>query len=143
MTPTAQSPEESTRALAAKRRRRVIWATAIVLGCYVLWQLGGLLTTKDAAPPAWLIAVPADASVVGEPRIDYQPYRVTTYLTVRPAEGLSATDLINQMGLSAQPVQIGPTPLDWRPVWVYARPTQVGVEVRLVYRPDLPDGPAP
>jgi hypothetical protein len=43
------------------------------------------------------------------------------------------------MGLYEQPTQIGPTPLDWRSVWVYSRPTQDGVEIRLVYLRDSSD----
>jgi hypothetical protein len=123
------------------RGRRIVALTIalIVLGGYLVVQVIGLATTKDAVPPSWLIPPPAGATVVGEPRIDYEPYRATTYVTIRPAEGQNAHQLVEQMGLSEQPTQIGPTPLDWRPVWVYNRPTQEGVELRLVYRRDSSD----
>lgn len=118
----------------------IAWTIAVILiGGYVVWQLVGLATTKDAAPPSWLITAPAGATIVGEPRIDYEPYRATTYVTVRPADGQKAHQLVAEMGLSEQPTQFGPTPLDWRPVWVYSRPTQDGVELRLVYRRDSGD----
>lgn len=118
----------------------IAWTIALILiGGYVVWQLVGLATTKDAAPPSWLITAPAGATIVGEPRIDYEPYRATTYVTVRPADGQKAHQLVAEMGLSEQPTQFGPTPLDWRPVWVYSRPTQDGVELRLVYRRDSGD----
>lgn len=118
----------------------IVWTIALILiGGYVVWQLVGLATTKDAAPPSWLITAPAGATIVGEPRIDYEPYRATTYVTVRPADGQKAHQLVAEMGLSEQPTQFGPTPLDWRPVWVYSRPTQDGVELRLVYRRDSGD----
>lgn len=145
MTPGMQGADESPPPpRGAKDLRVIIWAIMIVLlGGYVLWQLVGLVTVKNAAPPASVITVPSDATVVGEPRINYENYRVTTYVTVRSADGRTNAGLVDEMGLSAQPTQIGPTPLDWRPVWVYARPTQDGVELRLVYRQDMPDGPVP
>ncbi|GAA2979183.1 hypothetical protein JOD63_002975 [Microbacterium terrae] len=121
---------------ARDRRILTLTITAIVLGGYVVWQLIGLVTVKDVPPPSWLITAPAGASVVGEPRVTREPYRATTYVTVRPAEGQKAHQLVAEMGLSEQPTQIGPTPLDWRPVWVYTRPTEDGVEIRLVYLRD-------
>ncbi|MGF2950585.1 hypothetical protein [Microbacterium alcoholitolerans] len=128
----------------AKGGRSAFWVILLVLlGGYALWQVWGLVTTKDAVPPAWVITVPADAALVEEPRISYANFRVTTYMTIRPTDGRTAADLLDEMGLSGQPTQIGPTPLDWRPLWVYARPVQDGVELRLVYRQDLHDGPAP
>lgn len=132
--------DDAPRPLSAKDRRVIAWTIALILiGGYVVWQLVGLATTKDAAPPSWLITAPAGATIVGEPRIDYEPYRATTYVTVRPADGQKAHQLVAEMGLSEQPTQFGPTPLDWRPVWVYSRPTQDGVELRLVYRRDSGD----
>lgn len=123
------------------RGRRIVALTIalIVLGGYLVVQVIGLATTKDAVPPSGLIKPPAGAAIVGEPQIDYEPYRATTYVTIRPAGGQKTHQLVEQMGLSAQPTQIGPTPLDWRPVWVYSRPTQEGVELRLVYRRDSSD----
>jgi hypothetical protein len=121
-------------------KRYVAWMIAlIIVGGYVIWQLLGVWTAKDAVPPSWLISPPAGATIVGEPRIDYQPYRATLYLTLRPAAGQEAHHLIEQMGLTEQPTQIGPTPLDWRPVWVYSRPVEDGVELRLVYLRDSED----
>jgi hypothetical protein len=117
--------------------------TLIVLGGYVVWQLLGVATVKDAVPPAWLITVPAGAAMVGEPRIEREPYRATTYVTIRPANGQNHVDLMDQMGLSEQPTQIGSNLLDWRPVWVYGRPVPDGVEFRLVYLRDTGTGPAP
>ncbi|WP_109211798.1 MULTISPECIES: hypothetical protein [Microbacterium] len=105
--------EEAPRPLDAEDRRLVGWTIAlIIVGGYAIWQLLGVWTAKDAVPPAWLISPPAGATMVGEPRIDYQPYRVTLYVTVRPAEGERAHQLVERMGLSEQPTQIGPTPLD-------------------------------
>ena len=121
-------------------RRYIAWMIPVVIvGGYVIWQLLGVWTAKDAVPPSWLISPPAGATIVGEPRIDYQPYRATLYLTVRPAEGEKVHHLVERMGLSDQPTQIGPTPLDWRPVWVYSRLVQDGVELRLVYLRDAED----
>jgi len=115
----------------------------IFFGAFVLWQVGSLVTVKDATPPPSVITVPADAAVVGEPRIDRQNFRVTTYMTIRSVEGRTAEELLDQMGLSEQPTQIGPTPLDWRPLWVYARATEGAVELRLVFIQDIPAGPVP
>ncbi|WES63951.1 hypothetical protein P0L94_15965 [Microbacter sp. GSS18] len=132
--------DDAPRPLSGKDRRVIAWTIAlIILGGYVLVQLLGVATAKDVAPPAWLITVPADATIVGEPHIDRQPYRATTYVKVRPADGQKAHQLIEDMGLSEQPTQIGPSPLDWRPVWVYSRPVQDGVEIRLVYLRDSAD----
>lgn len=134
--------DEAPRPLNAKDRRVIVWTIALLLlGGYVIWQLLGLATTKDAVPPSWLVSVPAGATVVGEPRTDYENYRATTYVTVRPADGQTAQDLLNEMGLSDEPTQIGPTPLDWRPVWVYGKTMQDAVEIRLVYRQDTGTGP--
>lgn len=132
--------DEAPRPLNA-RDRRIIAGTiaAIVLGGYVVFQLLGVWTAKDVAPPAWVITLPAGATIVGEPQITREPYRATTYVTVRPADGRSYDDLVEEMGLSEQPTQIGPTPLDWRPVWVYSRPGSGGVEFRLVYLRDSED----
>jgi hypothetical protein len=118
--------------------RRVITITIalIVLGGYVVLQLIGLATEKDTPPPSWLIAAPAGATIVGEPRIGYEPYRATTYVTVRAADGRTNDELLEEMGLSEQPIPLGPTPLDWRTVWVYGRATPDAVELRLVYRRD-------
>lgn len=139
-----QRADESPRPLNTKDRRVIGWTVAlIVLGGYVIWQLVGLATVKDAVPPSWLISVPAGATVVGEPRTDYENYRATTYVTLRPAHGQTAPNLLEELGLSEQPIQIGPTPLDWRPVWAYGRTTQDTVEIRLVYRQDTGNGPAP
>lgn len=132
--------DEAPRPLNAKDRRVIAWTIAlIVIGGYVIWQLLGVWTAKDAEPPAWLISTPAGATFVGEPRLERSNYRVTTYVTVRPAEGEKAHQLVERMGLSEQPTQIGPTPLDWRPVWVYSRPVEDGVELRLVYLRDPED----
>ena len=133
--------DNAPRPLSRKDRRIIAWTIAsILLGGYVVWQLIGLASAKDFAPPSWLITAPAGATVVGEPRISWEPYRATTYVTVRPADGQEPHQLIEEMGLSAQPTQIGPTPLDWRPVWIYSRTTQGGdVELRLVYLRDSLD----
>lgn len=129
--------DDAPRPLDGKDRRVIAWTIALVIiGGYVLVQLLGVATAKDVAPPAWLITAPAGATIVGEPRIDRQSYRATTYVTVRPADGQKAHQLIEDMGLSQQPTQIGPSPLDWRPVWVYSRPVPDGVEIRLVYLRD-------
>lgn len=123
--------------MSIKDRRIIAWTIAlIIVGGYLVWQLIGLANTKDAVPPSWLITAPAGSTIVGEPRISGEPYRTTTYVTVRPADGQKAHQLVEEMGLSEQPTQIGPTPLDWRPVWVYSRPVEDGVELRLVYRRD-------
>lgn len=136
--------DDAPRALDAKDRRVIAWTIMLILlGGYVLVQLFGVATAKDVAPPAWLITAPAGATLVGEPRIDRQPYRATTYVTVRPDDGRKAHQLIEDMGLSQQPTQIGPTPLDWRPVWVYSRPIPDGVEIRLVYLRDSEEIIAP
>ena len=79
------------------------------------------------------------ATIVGEPRLDREPYRVTVYVTVRLAENQKAHQLVEQMRLSEQPTKIGPTLLDWRPVWVYSTPVKDGVELRLVYLRDSQD----
>ncbi|TQM25090.1 hypothetical protein [Microbacterium kyungheense] len=132
---------EAPRPLSAMDRRFISWTIAMmfVFG-YVIWQLVGVATVKDAAPPSWLISAPSGAVIAGEPRTTHQPYRATTSLTVRPADGGTNEALITEMGLSEdEPTQIGPTPLDWRPVWVYARPTNDGFEVRLVYLRDAQD----
>lgn len=132
--------DEAPRPLHAKDRRVIAWTIALILvGGYVAWQLLGVWTAKDAAPPAWLITAPERTTIVGESRISREPYRATTYVTVRPAEGEKAHQLVERMGLSEQPTQIGPTPLDWRPVWVYSRPVEDGVELRLVYLRDPED----
>ncbi|WP_127472723.1 hypothetical protein [Microbacterium sulfonylureivorans] len=132
--------EGAPRPLDTKDRRIIAWTIAlIIVGGYVICQVLGLWTTKDAVPPSWLITAPAGAAIVGEPRIERSNDRVTTYVTIRPAEGQKAHQLVEQMGLSEQPTQLGPTPLDWRPVWVYSRPTEDGVELRLVYRRDSGD----
>lgn len=124
----------------AKDRRLIAWTIVlIVIGGYAIFQAIGLATAKDAVPPAWLITPPPGATIVGEPRISREPYRATTYVTIRPADGQKAHQLIEEMGLSAQPTQLGPTPLDWRPVWVYSRPVEGGVELRLVYLRDAGD----
>ena len=137
---TQNDAHEVPRPPDAKNRRFIGWTVAlIILGGYLVMQLIGLATTKDAVPPSWLITVPAGATMVGEPQIDREPYRATTYLTIRPADGRNHVDLLEEMGLSEQPTQIAPTPLDWRPVWVYSRPVQDGVEFRLVYRRDSLD----
>lgn len=131
---------EAPRPLDTRDRRIITWTIGLItLGGYIIWQLIGLATTKDEPPPAWLIAAPAGATIVGEPQITREPYRATTYVTVRPADGRTAVELVEEMGLSEQPTQIGPTPVDWRPVWVYSRPTPDGVEVRLVYLRDSSD----
>lgn len=136
--------EDAPRPLSTKGRPIIAWTIALmIVGGYVIWQVLGLWTTKDAIPPSWLITPPAGATIVGEPRIDYEPYRATTSVTVRPADGQKAQQLVEQMGLSEQPTQIGPTPLDWRPVWVYSRPVEDGVELRLVYRRDSGDDITP
>lgn len=135
-----QDADDAPQSLSNKDRRIIRWTIAvIVLGGYVIWQLIGLSTTKDAAPPSWLITAPAGATIVGEPRIDYESFRATTYVTVHSADDREADELLEEMGLSEQPTQIGPTPLDWRPVWVYSKPIQDGVELRLVYRRDSDD----
>jgi hypothetical protein len=132
--------DEAPRPLNAKDRRVIAWTIAlIIIGGYVAWQLLGVWTAKDAEPPAWLITAPEGATIVGESRISREPYRATTYVTVRPAEGEKAHQLVERMGLAEQPTQIGPGPLDWRPVWVYSRPVQDGVELRLVYLRDPED----
>jgi hypothetical protein len=129
--------EGAPRPLSASDRRVVALTIALILlGGYVVWQVIGLATTKDAVPPSWLIKGPAGATIAGEPRIDYEPYRATTYVVVRPGDGRTTGELLAEMGLSEQPTQIGPTFLDWRPVWVYSAPASDGVELRLVYRPD-------
>lgn len=131
---------EGPRPMSAKDRRVVLWTIAlIVVGGYVIWQILGIWTVKDAVPPSWLVTAPAGATMIGEPRIDQEPYRTTTYVTIRPADGQKAHQLVEEMGLSEQPTQIGPTALDWRPVWVYSRPVQDGVELRLVYLRDAGD----
>ena len=136
----AKADDGQPRPRKAKDRRIIAWTIAlIIVGGYVIWQLLGVWTAKDAVPPSWLITAPAGATIVGEPRIGYEPYRATTYVTIRPADGQKAHQLIEEMGLAEQPTQIGPTPLDWRPVWVYSRPTEDGVELRLVYRRDSSD----
>lgn len=132
--------DAAPRPLSAKHRRDIAWTIALlIVGGYVIWQLLGIGTAKDAVPPAWLITPPAGATIVGEPRIDRELYRATTYVTVRPAQGEKAHQLVERMGLSEQPTQIGPSPVDWRPVWVYSRPVQDGVELRLVYLRDSED----
>lgn len=132
--------DEAPRPLSTRDRRRIGTIIAlIIVGGYVIWQVLGLATAKDAVPPAWLITAPSGATIVGDPRTDREPYRATTYVTVRPAEGQKAHHLVEEMGLSEQPTQIGPSPLDWRPVWVYSRPVEDGVEFRLVYRRDSSD----
>lgn len=128
---------EAPRPLGARDRRAIIVTIAIViLGGFVVWQLFGLVTVKDTPPPSGLIAVPAGATIVGEPRIDQQPYRATTYVTVRPADGRTPLDLMSEMGVSDEPTQIGPFPWDWRTAWVYAVRKQDDVELRLVYLRD-------
>ena len=137
---TAHGVDDAPRPLNGKDRRVIAWAIAlIIVGGYVIWQLLGLWTAEDAVPPAWLITPPTGATFVGEPRVEGSNYRVTTYVTVRPAEGEKAHQLVERMGLSEQPTQIGPTPLDWRPVWVYSRPVEAGVELRVVYLRDSED----
>jgi hypothetical protein len=132
--------DEAPRPLNTKDRRVITWTIAlIIIGGYVAWQLLGPWTAKDAEPPAWLITAPEGATILGEPRLERSNYRVTTYVTVRPSEGEKAHQLVERMGLSEQPTQIGPTPLDWRPVWVYSRPVEDGVELRLVYVRDPED----
>lgn len=136
----AADADEAPRPLSSRDRRVVAWTVALILlGGYVVVQVIGLATTKDAVPPSWVITAPAGASMVGEPRVSSELYRATTYVTVRPEDGRTADELLEQMGLSEQPTQFGPTPLDWRPLWVYSRPTQSGVELRLVYRRDPSD----
>lgn len=55
----------------AKDRRDIAWTIAlIIVGAYVIWQLVGVWTAKDAEPPAWLISPPAGATFVGDPWID-------------------------------------------------------------------------
>lgn len=136
--------DKAPRPLDAKDRRIVAWTIAlIIVGGYLVVQAIGLATTKDAVPPSWLITAPEGATIVGEPRIEGSNYRVTTYVTVRPADGRTAEELLEEMGLSGQPAQLGPTPWDWRPLWVYSRPTQDGVELRLVYRRDSTDDITP
>jgi hypothetical protein len=132
--------DKAPRPLDAKDRRVIAWTIAlIIVGGYVIWQLLGVWTAKDAVPPSWLVSPPAGAMYAGEPRVEGSNYRVTTHVTVRPAEGEKAHQLVERMGLSEQPTQIGPTPLDWRPVWVYSRPVEDGVELRLVYVRDSED----
>ena len=134
--------DEAPRPLNAKDRRIIAWTIAsIIIGGYVVFQLLGIWTANTAVPPAWVITAPAGATIVGEPQVSGEPYRTTTYVTVRPAEGRNHVDLMDEMGLSEHPTQIGPTPLDWRPVWVYGRPVADGVEFRLVYLRDLDDEP--
>ena len=131
---------EARRPLNAKNRRFIVWTIVLVIvGGYIVWQLLGVWTAKDAVPPSWLISPPAGATIVGEPRISYEPSRATLYMTVRPAEGQKPHQLTEQMGLSEQPTQIGPTPLDWRPVWVYTRRVGEDLEIRLVYLRDSED----
>lgn len=140
----SERANQSPGPLNGKDGRVVAWTvTLIVLGGYVVWQLLGVATVKDAVPPAWLITVPTGASMVGESRIGREPYRATTYVTIRPANGQNHVDLMDQMGLSEQPTQIGSHLLDWRAVWVYGLPVPDGVEFRLVYLRDTGPGPAP
>lgn len=136
----AHAVDDAPRPLNVKDRRVLTWTIAlIIVGGYAIWQLLGVWTAKDAVPPSWMISPPAGATFVGEPRAEGSNYRVTTYVTVRPAEGEKAHQLVERMGLSEQPTQIGPTPLDWRPVWIYSRPAEDGVELRLVYLRDSED----
>lgn len=128
---------------ATDRRFFLLVVALVVFGGYLVIQLIGLAAVKDAVPPASLITVPADATMVGEPRIERQPYRATTFVTIRPAEGQNHVDLMDQMGLLDQPTQIGPNLLDWRTAWIYGRPVPDGVEYRLVYLQDTGAGPAP
>jgi hypothetical protein len=132
--------DEAPRPLDTRDRRIITWTIALILlGGYLIWQVIGLATLKAEPPPSWLITAPAGATIVGEPRITREPYRATTYVTIHPADGRTNEELIQEMGLYEQPTQIGPTPLDWRSVWVYSRPTQDGVEIRLVYLRDSSD----
>ena len=135
---------DTPRPLSAKDRRVITFTVALILvGGYLVLQVIGLASTKDAVPPSWVITAPQGAAIVGDPRIDGSNYRVTTYVTVRPADGRTADGLLEEMGLSEQPTQLGPTPLDWRAMWIYSRPTQDGVELRLVYRRDSSDDITP
>ena len=139
-TPPDAEAEDAPRVPSRKDRRIIAWTLVLILlGGYGAWQLIGLATAKDAVPPSWLITAPVGATIVGEPQITREPYRATTYVTVRPTNGQNAHQLLEEMGLSEQPTQIGPSLLDWRPVWVYSRPTQDGVELRLVYLQDSID----
>ena len=136
--------DDAPRPLSARDRRVIALTIALILvGGYVVLQVIGLSSTKDAVPPSWVITAPEGATIVGEPRIAASNYRVTTYVTVRPADGRTADELLEEMGLSEQPTQLGPTPLDWRASWIYNRPTQDGVELRLVYRRDSSDDITP
>lgn len=119
------------------RRAIALTIALIIVAGYFLWQIIGLATEKDAVPPAWLITAPAGSTIVGEPLVDRESYRATTYVTLRPADGQTPARLLQEMGLLDQPTQIGPSPLEWRTVWVYGRTTSEGnLEIRLVYRPD-------
>jgi len=132
--------DAAPRPLDTRDRRIITWTIALILlGGYTIWQVIGLATVKDEPPPSWLITAPAGATIIGEPRITREPYRATTNVTIRPADGRTNEELIHEMGLSEQPTHIGPTPLDWRSVWVYSRPTAGGVEIRLVYLRDSSD----
>jgi hypothetical protein len=136
---------DAPRPLSAKDRRFIAWTIALIFVFgYVIWQVIGVATIKDAAPPSWLINAPSGATVVGPAVVTREPYRATTYVTVRPADGITIDALIAEMGLSEEePTKIGPTPWDWRPVWAYARPIGDGVEIRLVYLRDTEDTIAP
>jgi hypothetical protein len=128
------------RPLSSKDWRFIAVTIALLIaGGYVVWQLLGIWNAKDAVPPSWLISPPAGSTMMGEPWTDHQPSKATLYMAVCPPEGQKPHQLIEQMGLSEQPTQIGPTPLDWRPVWVYSRPEQDCVELRLVYVRDSED----
>jgi hypothetical protein len=136
MTDRADAP--TTRTRTSTSRRKVLWTIAlVVLGFYVVVQLLLVWNIKDAHPPSWPIQVPANATMVNEPHTEYSNFRAVTYITLRPTDGRTADELIDSMGLSEQPTRIGPTPLDWRPLWVYSRSLQGNVEVRLVYVQDL------
>ena len=129
---------ERTLPLTRRDRRNIAMTIVLIaLGIYVAVQLTLLWTTKDAWPPSSPIHVPANATIVGEPYTKYSNFRAVTYVLVRPTDGRTPDELIDVMGLSDQPTQIGPTPLDWRPLWVYSRSLQGNVEIRLVYVRDL------
>ncbi|MGA7148567.1 MAG: hypothetical protein WBX17_08790, partial [Microbacterium sp.] len=99
--------DEAPRPLTAGKRRFLAWGIALlVVGGYLIFQLFSVWTVKDAVPPASLITAPAGATIVGEPRISREPYRATTYVTIRPAYGHNHVDLMREMGLSEQPTQI-------------------------------------
>lgn len=106
---TAQNGADGAPRPLASKDRRVVAVTVglIILVGYFRWQIVGLATEKDAVPPAWLITAPAGSTIVGEPVVTRESYRATTYLTLQPADDQTPAQLLEQMGLSDQPTQIG------------------------------------